>query len=93
MELSDEKVLETLLRSWEQEAVNKSVGAAHASSAELGTVYQGSVKQSMLRRCKCGHCKSCQENARWELIFQAKFADLDYYRRLTVPHVSPLADV
>ncbi len=90
MELSDEKVLETLLRSWEQEAANKHMGSAQTGRAQPCMIYQGSVKKAMLRRCKCGHCKTCQENARWEQIFQAKFEDPDYYRRLSVSHTSPL---
>jgi hypothetical protein len=31
------------------------------------------------RRCRCGACPVCRENARWESIFQAKFADPTYY--------------
>jgi hypothetical protein len=31
-------------------------------------------------RCACAVCASCVENARWERIFNEKFADPDYYR-------------
>ena len=31
------------------------------------------------RRCGCGGCKLCVENARWERIFDERFADPDYY--------------
>jgi hypothetical protein len=31
-------------------------------------------------RCKCGLCLKCVEEARWERIFQEKFADPDYYK-------------
>lgn len=30
-------------------------------------------------RCTCGNCAVCSENARWERIFQEKFADPTYY--------------
>ena len=30
-------------------------------------------------RCQCGTCRACLDNARWERIFQAKFADPTYY--------------
>jgi len=30
-------------------------------------------------RCGCGMCTACQDEARWERIFQAKFADPHYY--------------
>ena len=37
-------------------------------------------------RCDCGKCKACEDNARWERIFNEKFADPDYYttRHLTL---------
>ena len=31
------------------------------------------------KRCACGACKFCMENARWEQIFDKKFADPEYY--------------
>jgi hypothetical protein len=33
-----------------------------------------------VRRCACGVCAMCLDNARWERIFQAKFADPTYYQ-------------
>ncbi|MDE3165276.1 MAG: hypothetical protein KGN36_05680 [Acidobacteriota bacterium] len=30
-------------------------------------------------RCLCGVCPSCQEEARWERIFNQKFACPEYY--------------
>ena len=33
------------------------------------------------RRCTCGRCRECVENARWERIFEEKFADPTYYTR------------
>ncbi len=45
------------------------------------------------RRCRCGECAECRENARWERIFAEKFADPDYYT-LQVPRaVSPLTSL
>jgi hypothetical protein len=31
------------------------------------------------RRCSCGKCRCCADNARWEAVFQQKFADPYYY--------------
>lgn len=31
------------------------------------------------RRCTCGKCRACEDNARWETVFQQKFADPTYY--------------
>lgn len=31
------------------------------------------------RRCKCGSCKQCLDEARWERIYREKFEDPSYY--------------
>jgi len=43
-----------------------------------------------VRRCHCGVCGECVENARWERVFQEKFADPDYYRDRQIRHSSSL---
>ncbi len=47
---------------------------------------------AMKRRCSCGICPQCSEAARWERIFQEKFADPDYYSA-PLRHCSPLSDL
>ena len=42
------------------------------------------------RKCACGHCRQCLDNARWERIFAEKFADPEYYTRRHVRCSSPL---
>jgi excisionase family DNA binding protein len=42
------------------------------------------------RRCRCGVCPACKDAARWERIFQEKFADPDYYTRRGLQSGSPL---
>src|SRR5581483_7429786 len=43
-------------------------------------------------RCQCGQCRNCAENARWERIFQEKFASSDYYSsEIRIRYSSPLA--
>lgn len=37
------------------------------------------VSRTKTRRCTCGKCRTCADNARWEAVFQAKFADPHYY--------------
>ena len=45
-------------------------------------------------RCQCGQCRTCLENARWERIFQEKFASPDYYRHeIRIRHSSPLSSI
>ncbi len=43
------------------------------------------------RRCACGVCRDCVENARWERVFAEKFADPDYYQRRPISFSSPLS--
>jgi hypothetical protein len=74
MELADARMIQELL-------------AGHARISRVGV---GCVKDSMLagrtvtrgpkaRRCRCGVCSRCLEEARWERIFKERFADPDYY--------------
>jgi len=42
------------------------------------------------KQCTCAICPQCLDNKRWELIFNAKFADPDYYRDRPVRHASSL---
>jgi len=45
-------------------------------------------------RCRCGQCRNCQENARWERIFQEKFANSDYYHHdIRIRYASPLSSL
>lgn len=50
-------------------------------------------KSRVLRRghCQCGECKWCLDNARWERVFNEKFADPTYYSSAQVRHNSSLA--
>jgi hypothetical protein len=44
------------------------------------------------RVCQCGNCSTCKDNARWERIFQEKFADPEYYLQpLHIRYSSPLS--
>ncbi len=45
------------------------------------------------RRCRCGECGECRENARWERIFTEKFADPNYYGLRVPAVVSPLSSI
>jgi len=43
------------------------------------------------QRCKCGSCQRCLDNARWDRIYNEKFADPAYYTTFQVHHNSALA--
>jgi len=37
------------------------------------------ARRAQPRRCTCGKCRTCVDNAHWEMVFQQKFADPYYY--------------
>jgi hypothetical protein len=44
-------------------------------------------------RCRCGRCRQCQDDARWNRIFAEKFADPAYYTRRVIHTASPLTSI
>jgi excisionase family DNA binding protein len=56
--------------------------------ASYATVEQPQLPK---QQCLCGSCKPCQDAARWERVFQEKFADPDYYSRRVSRHGSSLS--
>jgi len=56
-----------------------------AAPASPGT----KVKQR--QHCRCGACKWCIDNARWDRIFNEKFVDHTYYATLPMRRSSSLA--
>lgn len=50
-------------------------------TVRLADATKGAYVGPRPKRCRCGKCPACTENARWERIFQEKFADPDYYKR------------
>jgi hypothetical protein len=77
MELADPRMIEELM----------------ATHARISTARQARKKRSSLpleaslaptrcpkvRRCRCGMCQRCVEEARWDRIFNERFADPNYY--------------
>jgi len=83
MELSDAKTIADLLCA-------KDLEQRRRSAAPAKTISTSRHRQGSPDRCKCGICQRCQENARWDRIFQEKFADPDYYSPRPVRQGSPL---
>lgn len=95
MDLTDNNTLAVLFarpsspngkRSGKRTTEPKLIRSAAQRRASLG-------RASTARRCRCGCCQTCIENARWERIFQEKFADPDYYGLRNSAHVSPINDL
>lgn len=81
VELSDSKEIAALLA-----AQKHSQRPVPAQRTRLG-----GGRTARRRRCHCGTCFTCLENARWERIFNEKFADPNYYKPQPVRHVSSLS--
>jgi hypothetical protein len=56
-------------------------------------VRDGISRIQQRQHCQCGLCMWCLDNARWNRIFDEKFADPTYYEGVVVRHNSTLADV
>jgi len=89
MELADQNRLAALLLASAVQTRRKGPRMTR-KSAGLPSVYQPPTHKVTHRLCRCGTCDKCKENARWESIFQAKFADPDYYVRRVIRYESPL---
>jgi hypothetical protein len=50
-------------------------------------------KRRLASRCSCRQCPTCVDSARWERIFQEKFADPHYYEPRLVRHTSSLDSI
>jgi hypothetical protein len=72
-----------------------SSGKAGSVSGHRHTVEVTEGVSRIRRRqyCQCGQCKWCLDNARWDRIFNEKFADPTYYGSVVVRHSSSLAEL
>lgn len=84
MELSSPESIRALVAVFEDP---KPVRGRHAPEVAR------SARNGRGTRCKCGHCRQCLDNARWDRIFTEKFADPGYYSRMTIRTASPLTSV
>jgi hypothetical protein len=65
------------------------VAPARRAPAEA---WAGLSRPQRRQYCNCGQCKWCLDNARWDRIFNEKFADPAYYGGIVVKHNSTLAE-
>jgi hypothetical protein len=89
MDLSDSAVPAALLA--ETNSHQRQHNSARIPKVESGfwSVYEAPAHKAVNRRCKCGNCYKCLEAARWESVFQKKFADPFYYSSRGLPQSSP----
>jgi hypothetical protein len=85
MELSSPESIRVLMGTyWNPPPARRRRGAQEASPR---------ASRSRRMRCKCGHCRQCLDNMRWERIYAEKFADPNYYTRSVVHISSPLTSL
>jgi hypothetical protein len=63
-----------------------------ASSQSCAGVEDGPYRIQRRQLCKCGVCRWCLDNLRWDRIFNERFADPTYYGTLTIRHNSALSE-
>jgi|SRR5579862_1492175 len=71
--------------------VERTAPPAAQSAAKAARTAEPVSRVRRHRRCQCGACNWCLDNARWERIFNEKFADPSYYGPLKIRHNSSLA--
>jgi len=87
MELTDPRMIAALMEE-AQRPKRKPNRRREAGPDNLETSAKPIPK---VRRCRCGTCRTCLEEARWNRIFNEKFADPTYYNTRLVRFDSPLA--
>ena len=71
-------------------AVDQAGGQHEGALSDINGRY-GSRPDRQQRRCDCGVCPMCLDNAKWETVFNEKFADPDYYNALPIRTGSSLS--
>jgi hypothetical protein len=78
MELADPRMIEELMAT---HARISSARQARKKRSELPAVNTMAASRCpKVKRCRCGACPRCQEEARWDRIFNERFADPNYYK-------------
>lgn len=85
MELTDARLVAELLELHQQVHRGRPSHRKQISSAKVSMAPCPKVK-----RCHCGVCPRCREEARWNRIFDERFADPDYYKERPTPFGSSL---
>ena len=94
MELSDINLIHTLVAA-PASPVRRSSAMNRGPRVPKGRHLENLTARTRTQRryvkpCKCGACAQCLDNAKWERIFNEKFADPDYYAPRPVERGSSL---
>jgi hypothetical protein len=92
MELADPRLLSQFIETYKRgEPRRQRAPCPQIRTRRTADLHVYHAPLSKSRRCRCGECFSCKENARWERIFAEKFADPQYYTGAVVRHESPIS--
>ena len=78
MELADPRMIEELMATHAR--VSSARQPRSKRSIPPAAVGLLGAHGPRVKRCRCGACTRCIEEARWERIFNERFADPDYYK-------------
>ena len=95
MELTDARELANILEFWqpERKAGKRPRPQRRWNKPIEPAACLAPARKSFNKGCKCGVCRTCLEEARWERIFREKFADPTYYSARPVSLTSPLSEI
>ena len=77
MELADPRLLEELIAAHAK--ISRGRPSQQRKQANAARVQLAPCPK--VKRCHCGVCLRCREEARWDRIFKERFADPDYYKQ------------
>ena len=87
MELTSDRTVEELLASVGHTRGKRGVADGPTAPSEANRPYKRRHSTAnpgcpprQQRRCSCGTCAVCLDNAKWERVFNEKFADPNYYK-------------
>ena len=78
MELADPRMIEELMATHAR--VSSARQPRSKRSIPPAAVGLLGAHVPRVKRCRCGACTRCIEEARWERIFNERFADPDHYK-------------
>jgi len=78
MELADPRMIEELMATHARISNARQSRKKRCIPPVDGNM--AAVRCPKVKRCHCGTCLRCQEEARWDRIFNERFADPNYYK-------------
>jgi len=78
MELADPRMIEELMAAHARFSSVRQVRRTRSTPPPAANA--AASRSPKVKRCHCGECPRCVEEARWERIFNERFADPEYYK-------------